>query len=171
MLAKWRCASLAAKRRFQTCLAFLVDQTKLCEASKDRTTLADSQCSLLFHCYWTRVLENRTHPRAIFMIRHPSYPSVWAYVMHVTLDPRLPLFSRVHWKDRGAWGSGYIWCTSVNKYALCKLHMAQTYITTCKVRPHLLFWVHSKCERVVQIIVCGCDQTLHFLQESGYARL
>ena len=25
----------------------------------------------------------------------PSYPSIWAYVMHVTLDLRLPLFSRV----------------------------------------------------------------------------
>ena len=37
--------------RFQTCLASSVDQTKLCEASKDRTTLADSQCCLLFHPY------------------------------------------------------------------------------------------------------------------------
>ena len=106
MLAKWRCASLAAKRRLQTCLASLVDQTKLCEASKDRTTLADSQCSLLFHPHWTRELENRARPRAIFTIRHPSYPSIWAYVAHVTLDPRLPLFSRVRWKDRGAWGRG-----------------------------------------------------------------
>ena len=95
MLAKWRCASLAAKRRFQTYLASLVDQMKLCEASKDRTTLTDSQCSFLFHPYRTRVLENRAHPRAIFMIRHPSYPSLWAYVAHVILDPRLPLFSRV----------------------------------------------------------------------------
>ena len=30
-------------------------------------------------------------PRAIFTIHHPSYPSIWAYVTHVTLDPRLPL--------------------------------------------------------------------------------
>ena len=106
MLAKWRCASLTAKRQFQTRLASLVDQTKFCEASKDCTTLTDSQHSLPFHPYWTRVLENRAHPRAIFTIHHPSYPSIWAYVAHVTLDPRLPLFSRVRWKDRGAWGRG-----------------------------------------------------------------
>ncbi len=87
--------SLATKHRFQTCLASLVNQTKLCEASKDRTTLADSQCSLLFHLYQTRELENRACPRAIFTVHHPSYPSIWAYVTHVTLDPRLPLFSRV----------------------------------------------------------------------------
>ena len=37
-------------------------------------------------------LENRARPRAIFTIRHPSYPipSIGAYVAHVTLDPRLP---------------------------------------------------------------------------------
>ena len=26
------------------------------------------------------------------MIRHPSYPGIWGYITHVTLDPRLPLF-------------------------------------------------------------------------------
>ena len=31
---------------------------------------------------------------------------VRAYVTHVTLDPRLSLFSHVRWKDRGAWGWG-----------------------------------------------------------------
>ena len=35
------------------------------------------------------------------------YPSIWAYVAHVTLDPRLPLFSRVRRKDRGTWGRDY----------------------------------------------------------------
>ena len=93
MLAKWCCASLAAKRQFQTCLASLVDQTYLCEASKDSTFLADSQCSLLFHQYRAWALENCAHPHTIFMICHPSYPTTWAYVMHMTLDTRLPLFS------------------------------------------------------------------------------
>ena len=40
-------------------------------------------------------LKNRARPRAIFTFRHPSYPSIWAYVTHVTLDPRFPFFSRV----------------------------------------------------------------------------
>ena len=41
------------------------------------------------------------------MIRHPSYSSIWAYVMHVTLDPRLPLFFHIRQKDWGAWGRGW----------------------------------------------------------------
>ena len=47
-------------------------------------------------------------PFLLLVQPHPSYPSIWAYVMHVTLDPRLPLFSLTCVeKDRGAWGRGY----------------------------------------------------------------
>ena len=81
MLVKWR-ASLAAKRRFQTCLASLVDQTKLCEASKDRTTLADSVAFLftrieperskiaLTHAQFSRSATLPTVPRT-------PYPSIY----------------------------------------------------------------------------------------------
>ena len=89
-------------RRLQTYLSSLVFQTCLCEASEDRTTFADSQYSLLFHLCQTRVLENCACPRIIFMIRHPFYPSIWGHITQVMLDPRLPLFTRVCWKDRGA---------------------------------------------------------------------
>jgi hypothetical protein len=52
-----------------------------------------SDSGLLFHSNWAWARENRARPRTIFTIRHPSYPRIWAYVTHVTLDPRLPLFS------------------------------------------------------------------------------
>ena len=100
MLAKWCCASLAAKRRFQTCLASLVELTKFCEASKDRITLADSRCSPSFSPVLNQSARKSRSPTRNFLdpppYRHPSYlyPSIWAYVTHVTLDPRLPLFSR-----------------------------------------------------------------------------
>ena len=32
------------------------------------------------------------HPCTIFTIHHPSYPSIWAYITHMTLHPRFPLF-------------------------------------------------------------------------------
>ena len=38
---------------------------------------------------------NHARPRTIFTTRHPSYPSIGAYVTHMTLDTRLPLLSRV----------------------------------------------------------------------------
>ena len=52
--------------------------------------------AFIFYPYQTRVIKNTARPRTIFTTRHPSYPSIWAYVTHVTLDPRFPLlFSRM----------------------------------------------------------------------------
>jgi hypothetical protein len=67
--------------------------------------------------------ENRAHLRTIFMIRHPSYPSIWAYVTHVTLDPRLPLFSLACvGKDRGASGDEAIFVDSCMMQASLSLY-------------------------------------------------
>ena len=46
-------------------------------------------------------------PQAIFTIRHPSYPSIWAYVTHVILDTRFPFFRACSWNEGGARGRGY----------------------------------------------------------------
>ena len=51
-----------------------------------------------------RTLTNHAHPCAIFTILY----QVYGHMSHVTLDPRLPLFSRMRWKDQGAWGRSYI---------------------------------------------------------------
>ena len=80
-----------------------------------------SQYSLLFHLCQTRALENRARSRAIFTIRHSSYPGIWRYVTHMTLDPMLPLVSCVCWKDRGAWGQGY-WKTDMQCFT-CALEI------------------------------------------------
>ena len=146
MLAKWRRASLAAKRRFQTCLASLIDQTKLCEASKDRTTLTDSPCSLLFHCYRTRALENHARPHAVFTIRHPSYPSIWAYITHVTLDPRLPLFSCACIEKTGEPGGEAKYCIHVGYAYVQRMH---------KVNSHM----HMKLKEIPYIYSSGIDIT------------
>ena len=81
-------------------------QKQLFEASKDHDTLTWRLWHHIFHPHRTGVLENMIRPHAIFTICHPSYPSMWAYVTHMTLDPRLPLFSHVCCKEWGAWGRG-----------------------------------------------------------------
>ena len=72
--------NIPAKRRFQTYLASLVNKSQLSEAYKGRSTLTDTRMAF---------------PCAIFTIHHAFYPCMWAYVGHVILDTRLPLFSRV----------------------------------------------------------------------------
>ena len=56
----------------------------------------------LIHIELEHLSENMARLHAIFTICHPSYSSIWAYmyVMHVTLDPRLPLFSRKDGESR-----------------------------------------------------------------------
>ena len=60
-------------------------------------------------------LKNHVCPHTIFTICHPSYPSIWAYVTHVTLDTRLPLFSHVCWKigEPGDEASSVVWTTGM----------------------------------------------------------
>ena len=52
--------------------------------------------------HYSAVLKHCNYPRAMFMIYYPSYTSIWTYLTHLILDPRLPLFSCVHWKIRDA---------------------------------------------------------------------
>ena len=64
--------------------------------------------SLIIHMafFYTYVEGERSKiARAIITIRHPSYPSIWAYVTHVILDTRLPLFSRATLKRSGRLGT------------------------------------------------------------------
>ena len=70
----------------------LVYQTQLFEAFRDPITLTWRLWHHIFYPRRTGVLENMACPRTISTICHPSYPSIWAYVMHVTLHPRFPLF-------------------------------------------------------------------------------
>ena len=61
----------------------------------------------ILHPRRTAELENMARPHAIITICHPSYPYNilhGAYITHMMLDPKLPFFSRVRWRDLGGWG-------------------------------------------------------------------
>ena len=137
MLTKWRCATLPAKRRFQTYFECLVNITWLSRAYKDRTTLADNQCILPSHWHWTRELKNRSRPRAIFTTRLPSYLWIWGYVTHGTLDTRLPFpLVQLHKKRRRSLR------TRLNSYINLLLLMLRSAWHYRFVLECIAFWCH-----------------------------
>ena len=103
-----------------------VYQTQLFESFKDPTTLTWRLWHRTFIRCWAGTLENMANPYAIFTIRHPFYPSIWAYVIHVTLDTRLPLFLSCTLKRSGSLGTRLEVCITSCSYQwqrkACQVH-------------------------------------------------
>ena len=89
---------------------------KRSSARPQRITLPSLIVSVAF---FSPVLNQSTRKSRSPTICHPSYPSIWAYITHVTLDPRLPLLSRVCVEKIGEPGDK---ATTILACSACCLH-------------------------------------------------
>ena len=85
-LIKWHCATLPTKHRFQTYL--ILNKTWLSKAYKDRSTLADTQCSCSFSLALNQRARKSSSPTRNFY-DPPRFVHLVAYITHMILDPPL----------------------------------------------------------------------------------